>query len=82
MLTIITDKPKHTKLVNEVLAGYGPAFRTWLDAASTTFHILKPNQTYKAVSLALTGCGKRDRLRVDFAGCLRYDRFNVLRYSS
>jgi hypothetical protein len=53
MLTIRCSKPRAAQTINDVLDGYGPAFRAWLDADNTGIVVLEPEQRYGDVSSVL-----------------------------
>ena len=55
MLTITCSKPDDAHLITDVLDGYGPAFRVWLDADNTRIVVLGPGQRYNDVSFAMLG---------------------------
>jgi hypothetical protein len=53
MLTISCSRADGARTINDVLDGYGPAFRSWLEADDTRIVLLTPKQQYGEVSPAL-----------------------------
>ena len=60
MLSIICSKPDDAHTINDILDGYGPPFRAWLDADNTRIVVLDPGQRYRDASRALRGFGVDD----------------------
>jgi hypothetical protein len=53
MLTITCSQPSNRQTIEEIVNGYGPAFRGWLDAGATRVVVLEPTQQYRDVSPAM-----------------------------
>jgi hypothetical protein len=55
MLTITCSRPDHRQMIEDIVTGYGPAFRAWLDAGAVRVVVLESNQRYSDVCAALRG---------------------------
>ena len=53
MLRITCSRPDQRQTIEEIITGYGAAFRAWLDAGAIRIVVLGPNQRYGEVSREL-----------------------------